>query len=744
MYMTPVNPQEARSASTTPQLPLRPSPKGPFFRINVLGSLRLHAVAAVLVALVVLGLGLAILLRRGVSYVTESTVYVSPTFPKTLNDDREQEYPYDSYVQQQVHSITRYDVMEDALHKLPPGMWKLTKETDRAAIERLQKALDIKRVGLTYQVSITLHGSTPDHLADIVNAITQSYLAKTKNEEFYGRDERLSTLRDTRDDLRKELDTRIEELSGITETLGMAKVGTEGPNPFDDQLSKMRADLTAAHNQRVQAEAELSSLKNSDPSVPNAALNAAADELIASDPGLLAMKADLAKKRSALVEQLSTLTPNHPLRKQTEDQLSQINQTLQDMQTDLRRKAAARLETKNRAEFNRTSTIEAKLLSDLQQETKAATSAAPKLQRAEELKAEITRLQTRYAEVDDRISNLELESSSPGSIHLFAAALPPTGPESSKFRLLILALFPVSILCGIGTAVALDIFDPYVHTGSDIEALLGFAPIGVLLNDRDITQRVFDECSLRLAAGVDHAVRSVGARTFVVTSVGSGAGTTSIVQTMGSTLARLGHKTLTIDASGHTDPIAYVTMGIHDSVAGSGHESHFESADHFQSMSSVPLQTSAIFSQPSSLSKAPLYSFAAKTFQKLTSEYDVILMDTAPLLISAETEYLVRAADVTILVAEAGKTSKRKLTRCARLLERLDVAGVAAVINKVRLLRAETDLRHDLQESEARLNETNLRWRSHRSPDHASVSPFESTPEESMESEAAAFATSSR
>jgi hypothetical protein len=114
------------------------------------------------------------------------------------------------------------------------------------------------------------------------------------------------------------------------------------------------------------------------------------------------------------------------------------------------------------------------------------------------------------------------------------------------------------------------------------------------------------------------------------------------------------------------------------------------------------------------------------------------------LLISAETEYLVRAADVTILVAEAGKTSKRKLTRCARLLERLDVAGVAAVINKVRLLRAETDLRHDLQESEARLNETNLRWRSHRSPDHASVSPFESTPEESMESEAAAFATSSR
>jgi succinoglycan biosynthesis transport protein ExoP len=744
MYMTPVNPQEARSAPTTPQLPLRPAPKGPALRINVLKSLRLHAVSAVLVALVILGLGLAVLLRRGVTYTAESTIYVSPTFPKTLIEDREQEYPYDSYVQQQVHSITRYDVMEDALHQLPAGAWKHAGETDRAAIERLQKALDIKRVGLTYQVSITLHRSVPDHLADIVNAVTQSYLAKAKDEEFYGRDDRLSTLRDTRDDLRKELDTRIEELSGITKALGVAKVGTEGGNPFDDQLSKMRADLTSAHELRVQAEAQLSSLKNSDPSTPNAALNAAADELISGDPGLLSMKGDLAKKRSALIDELTTLTPNHPLRKQTEEQLAQINQSLQDMQTDLRRKAAARLEAKDRAELNRTSTIEGKLASDLQQETTAATSAAPKLQRAEELKAEITRLQARYAEVDDRISNLELESSSPGSIHLFAAALPPMGPESSKLRLLIIALFPISILCGVAVAIAFDIFDPHIHTAGDMEALLGFSPIGVLLDDRDITQRVFDECSLRLAAGIDHAVRSVGARTFVVTSVAAGGGTTSIVQSMGSTLARLGHKTLTIDASGNTDPVAYVTLGMNDGIAEKNQESPFEDTDQLQSPSSVQLQASAIFPRPSSSNIAPFYSFAAKTFQKLSTEYDVILMDTAPLLISAETEYLARAADVTILVAEAGKTTKRKLTRCARLLERLDVAGVASVINKVRLVRAETDLQHDLRESEARLSEMNLKWHPRRSPSRGTVPPFDPMSEESIETETVGFASNSK
>jgi succinoglycan biosynthesis transport protein ExoP len=740
MYMTTFNPQEAHNTTSLPGSPLRPASRGPAFRINVLKSLRLQGVAATLAALVVLGLGLAVLLRRGVSYVATSIIYVSPTFPKTLIEDHEQQYPYDSYVQQQAHSITRYDVIEDALHHLPVGVWRRQGETDRSAVERLQKALEIQRMGLTYQVSIALHRPIPDHLSDIVNAVTQAYLTKAKSEEFYGRDDRLATLRESRDELRRDLDARLEEQSSITKDLGVAKVATEGSTAFDDQLSKMRTDLTAAHEQRVQAEAQLAALRHSDPDVPNAALNAAADDIIASDPGLLAMKADLAKKRSAVVAQLSTLTNANPLRKQTEAELTQINQSLQDMQTDLRHKAAVRLEEKQRAELNRATIVEAKLQSDLQHETAAATSAAPKYQRAEELKLEITRLQARYAEVDDRISNLELESNSPGSIHLFTPALPPLGPESGKLHILITALFPFSILFGIAVAVALDFFDPYIHNGTDMESVLGFAPIGVLLDDRDIAQRVFDECTLRLAAGIDHAKRVSQARTFVITAVASNAGTTSIVENMGSTLARLGHKTLTIDASGNTAPVAYTTLGI-NSIDSAINDAASDAAttDELQTVSSMKLQTSAIFPQPLTSQISHMGSFVTKTFQKLTLEYDVVLIDTPPLLISAETEYLARAADVTILVAEAGKTTKRKLSRAARLLEKLDVAGVAAVINKVRLLRAENELQQDLQGTEARLSEMNLRWRPQRSADPITASPFEPVVESTTNHQAVSF-----
>ncbi|HEX3471157.1 MAG TPA: AAA family ATPase [Silvibacterium sp.] len=703
MYITPrqIEPQQAPIPPHA-----RPSaPAGGGIRINVIRSLKIHAITASLVALVTCGLGLAVILRHHAIYSATSTIYVSPNFPKTLTDDREQQYQYESYIQEEMHSIPRYDVIADALRKLPPGTWQGPQESEQSAVERLQRSLDISRVGTTYQVEINLIGSRPGRLAEIVNAVTNTYLEKAKNEEFYGRDERLQTLHQERTRLQSELDARLQEQADLAKSLGVAIVNGDGGNPFDSQLEKMRSDLNTAHGQRIQAEAQLSSIENGDPSAPNSALSAAADEIIASDPQLTALKSSLGQKRSELLGTLAGLTPNNPLRKQTEEQLAETEAALQKMQASLRAKAAARLEEKLHAEVNRAATVESRLLHDLQHATAVATTAAPKFQQSDEIKADIERLQARYNTIDERIGNLELESSSPGSVHLFQPARVPLGPEPSKAHKYLLLLFPISILLGIASAVAFDLLDPHLYTGGDIEAVMGFSPVGVLLDDREVTQLVYDECALRLAAGIDHAAHSAGVRTFVVTSIGSGAGTTTIVGNLGSTLAKLGRKTLTIDASGNTNPVAYATVNLTDATRLSDF-----SGDEASHSGRTELQPTVV-PQPINSKILPLAtSFMAKAFQELTNEYDIVLIDAAPLLTSAETEYLARFADVTILVSECAKTKKAELKRTARLLERLNVGGVAVIINKVGLLRAEKTLKKDLAEFEARINKMNLRW----------------------------------
>jgi uncharacterized protein involved in exopolysaccharide biosynthesis/Mrp family chromosome partitioning ATPase len=738
MYISPFNPNDQRKTPTAGQQPLRPPSRGPVIRVNILRSLKLHAVTAAVVAMVVLGLGLAFLLRGGVTYQTSAIVYVSPTFPATLKEVREQEYPYDSYVQEQVHAITNYDVIADAIHHLPPGVWGHPGENEQVLVEILQHAIEAERIGTTYQVGISMMSPHPQHLAEIVNAVTDAYLRKSKAQEFYGRDERLATLRQTRDDIQKELDAKLQEQGEITRALGMAAVGSSPTNPFDSELNKTREDVLAAREARIQAEAQLAALQSGDPNAPNSALNATADEIIQSDPGLTAMKANLAKKRGELLEQLAGLTPNHPLRKETEAQLTQIDQALQDMQTNLRQKAAMRLQQKLRSEVNRASTVESHLLSDMQKETGDATSAAPRLQKAQELTADIDRLQAKYTTVDTRISELELESSSPGSIHLFSPALPPLAPIPSKKKQMLPLLFPASLLVGLIAAVLVDVFDPHIYNGRDLESVLGFQPLGMLLNDGDVTQRVFDECILRLAAGIDHSTRTAGARTFVFTAANSGAGTTSVVENLGSALARLGRRTLTIDASGNTAPVAYVTIGTNG-----GAQPALGFAGAVQDAADMKLQTAMVMTDLMPTPAAPLSGFVAKAFQELTREYDIVLIDAAPLLISAETEYLARCADVTIMVAEAGKTTRRRVSRTARLLERLDVAGAAAVINKVPLARIEENLKHDLKEFETRENESNLRWRPRQNPAAPPVpnNPFARPTEEMAPEEAVSFST---
>ena len=103
-------------------------------------------------------------------------VYVSPNFPATLKASEEQDYPYDSYIEEQVHSVAGYNVLTDALRKLEPGVWRFPGESLESAVDRLQHSLTVKRDGLSYQVRISLDGSDPTHLAEIVNAVTDSYL----------------------------------------------------------------------------------------------------------------------------------------------------------------------------------------------------------------------------------------------------------------------------------------------------------------------------------------------------------------------------------------------------------------------------------------------------------------------------------------------------------------------------------------------------------------------------------------
>lgn len=198
-------------------------------RIDILQSLRLHKVIAALIAALIVVLGLAFRARHQPTYSATSVVYVSPNFPATLKVNEEQEYPYDSFIEEQVHSVTGYNVLVNAIKKLPPGVWRYPFESVESAADRLQHLLTVKRDGQSYQVQISLTDTDPTHLAEIVNAVTESYLDETRDEQFYGRDKRLEALRQERTEVQNELNARLQEQTAISQAWVSREFRPKGP-----------------------------------------------------------------------------------------------------------------------------------------------------------------------------------------------------------------------------------------------------------------------------------------------------------------------------------------------------------------------------------------------------------------------------------------------------------------------------------------------------------------------------------
>jgi succinoglycan biosynthesis transport protein ExoP len=261
----------------------------------------------------------------------------------------------------------------------------------------------------------------------------------------------------------------------------------------------------------------------------------------------------------------------------------------------------------------------------------------------------------------------------------------------------------LALLLATCTVVLIDYFDPRLRTGVDIEQVLGFSPMATLFNDQDVILQVFDEGTLRLAGGIDYAARTAGVRTVVLTSVNAGGGTTSIVENLGSTLAKLGRKTLTIDSTGTTPPVAYVNLSLEQ-------PGHRGSAGTHGRRPELDVWSTAVVAQPFSVKLTPLTNLVDQAFKDLTIDYDLVLIDAPPVLSSAETEYLARFADVTVLIAEAGTTTKAQLLRASRLLERLQIPGMAVILNKMTYRWANRATREDVSAFENRLGPGNAKW----------------------------------
>jgi len=624
-----------------------------------------------------------------------------------LTDDKQQIGPYENFLAEQLNTVTRYDVLADALSKLPRSTWSTYGSSEPRAIAVLQKTLKIERIGESFEAEMSLDGPNPKGVTDLVNTIAQTYIAKARHEEFFERDQRLAFLRDEEVRMQTQLAQKEAQEQQLFRDLGVGSVDAKQSSPYNDEIAKLHADLQVATEQLNEAQSSLGTLQAGGTNSP--AMQAAAQDAAATDPGLMALKSSLSAQRGALVQQMAGLTPSNPVYKQDEEQLTSIDAQIAKNTAELQKKAVDHITHKDEADIYQKRLVVAGLERQLMQQTQQATGSAPKFAQAQQISADIENIRTGYAAVEERMRELEVDSSAPGSVHILSAAMVPLAPKKNKTAIIGVILLFMSIGASIGTAVGIDYLDPHIYSAEDVVQVMGFAPLGILLDHDHFSAEVSQQYLLRLAAAVHHAVRASGARTFLFTATEPESGTTTLVEKVARQLRTLNMRTLTIAATNVDGRITYVsTSPTADSPSRTGAATTSNSAapsgektDRIERQQPGPVALSVHLGEPASTMFSG--SFVAQILSEQQDSYDAVLIDAGPLLISADSEYLARIADGTVVATQSGRTTRNQLKRSAALLEKLHVPGVAVVLNRVQPDRADAALRQDIEDYQQQL-----------------------------------------
>jgi capsular polysaccharide biosynthesis protein len=295
----------------------------PLFRIDLRRSLRQYRGLALGIAISGIIAAVAYWMAFWPVYSAETRVYVQPAPVVQTVQGVTMHWPYnydpatyDSYVQQQMLSMTRADVLQNALNKFPG--FKKSGESDERAIQRLRESLEVGRIGNSYEVSIKGLARGAQMAADIANAVAASYLDNTTLAQKAIDAERMRALRAEADGVKNMLQARRAEQAGAraaqnaeqsTQLSGEMTRLQRRYDALDAEIQDLSIDDAAPGTAHVAMTAVPPASPVADGVVPNAVILAAAFLLLAVLAAVLARKLNPRVYVAADVEQVLGFGP---------------------------------------------------------------------------------------------------------------------------------------------------------------------------------------------------------------------------------------------------------------------------------------------------------------------------------------------------------------------------------------------------------------------------------------------------
>jgi len=553
----------------------------------------------------------------------------------------------------------------------PAGQTVKDAQAARArASEIVRNGLDVQREGLSYAIAVKFTGLDPLLSATIVNATVDAYINGRRVERSRRREREIQQLGDRLGQLRDDVMQAESAVARYRADTNLADLQTSSPSALAG-LSTLNAQLSTAKAEQAAAQARAGSGQYG-----TAALES---------PVLRELRTEQARLATQLTDLKGRYGPEHPARNAVERQLAEVD--------SLVRKEFARVQAGSNAEANAaqqaTSAIQGSI-AETQGRLMAGNNASV---RVNELERNAESRRALYQSFLDRYrENLAAQGTERSNAYILGLATVPTIPVSPNFKLFLSAGVLIGVLAAIAVAVLLEFMEQGIRSRKDLEDHLHIPALGAIPDLRSIKEarrsagsprEISDYVVQNDGSLVAEAYRSVRAalrigregqiaKSIAVCSSLPGEGKTTAVLSLARAIARSGLKVVVVDCdvrrrSASRNLAGKIEIGLTDVLQGTATLDQALLRDPESGLHML-LQRAV---SPQEYDLIPTREMK-DLIDRLSARFDLVIIDTAPILPVADARAIAAMADATLLVVHWRKTPVQVV---ARALRELDQAG---------------------------------------------------------------------
>ncbi len=548
---------------------------------------------------------------------------------------------------------------------------------DQDVAKSVAKRFDIGQKKRSRVIGVEFLSEDPVKAALIANTFSELYIYQQRSSKLDATRAATSMLNERIAQLRDRVAESEQAVEQFRAESGL--LGAKGETLIAQQVAEINNQLVAARSiaadatvrvERMQAERQTSAGAESISEVMESALIR----------GLKEQEAQLRRRRAELSAEYGS---RHPLMININTEIANLRDSINTAVVSI----IQRIENEATTAQARVEALEQRL-AETKERTVEANSAEVHL-RALEREAEANRalLNTFLARVKETSyqEDIDIQQADARIVSRATAAKDPSSPNKKIVLLLaVLASGFISVLI----ILILEQLDTRIYSGEQAEQLLGISTYGMvpmlnapLRSSKHSSKRVINNIIEQPLSHLADSVRSTASsillsdgensrKTVLITSALPQEGKSTMAAALGCTLARMGRKVIVVDTDMRLPSIHDIfevdrTPGLGELL-----------------MKQVPL-IDVIGKDPASgidyicagklsLNRPDILSTIDSTLKKLANVYDVVLLDSAPIMAVSDAKFLSAKTDMTIMVIRWAKTP---LTVVKSALKQINKSG---------------------------------------------------------------------